>query len=308
MEQDSRNGDATIAPPVRPYRGRFAPTPSGPLHLGSLVAALGSFLDARAHGGAWLLRIEDLDRPRTVPGAIESIQRTLRAHGLDWDEEVVLQAERHPAHALALARLEQAGRLYRCRCRRRMLAGLPRHGAAGPVYPGTCRGKDIPDDERHALRFVVGQEPLLLDDRRLGRSRIAPSSELGDFIVRRSDGLFAYHLATVVDDHDAGVTDIVRGEDLHPATAAQRRLQDALGLRVPRYLHLPLARDAEGRKLSKQNGAEALEDQRVVENLERAAVVLGLPALGTGSVADRLSAWTGAWADAYAPPGEEPAK
>lgn len=298
MDQDSRNPD-TDSVAAATCRGRFAPTPSGPLHLGSLVAALGSFLDARARNGTWLLRIEDLDRPRTVPGTIDSIQRCLRAHGLDWDETVCLQSHRQADHARALAALDQAGRLYRCRCRRSRLAELPRHGPAGPVYPGLCRGTSISDDERHALRFVVDSAPLILDDRRLGSRRIDPVTDLGDFIVRRSDGLFAYHLASVVDDHNAGITDIVRGEDLHPATAAQRLLQDALALPVPRYLHLPLAMAEDGRKLSKQNGAEALDENRARENLESAAAVLGLPMLGEGSVADRLSAWTQVWRDRY---------
>lgn len=247
---------------ARPYRGRFAPSPTGPLHAGSLVAALASWLDARAHGGTWLVRIEDLDPPREVPGAAADILATLDAFGLRSDEPVWYQSARTAAYADALEQLRQRGLVYRCTCSRRQVelaaqaAGLPEG-----VYPGTCRGRavDADDGSPFAWRLRVPDEPIAFDDRACGRCEQSLARDVGDFVLRRSDGLWAYQLAVVVDDAAQGVTDVVRGADLLDSTAVHLHLQRALGLPAPRYCHLPVIVDAMGQKLSKQTGARPIE-------------------------------------------------
>lgn len=266
------------------YRGRFAPTPSGPLHLGSLIAALGSHLEARARGGEWLLRIEDLDPPRVVSGAALAILDTLAAHGLVWDGPVVWQGRRRDAYAAALENLREAGLVYACRCSRKMLGARAlsdaQPGADGPVYPGTCRAAGHPDG---AWRLWVegvksggsASASLCFEDGLLGRVCCDPIRDLGDFVVQRADGVFAYQLAVAVDDAEAGITDVVRGADLLASTPRQILLQRALNLPTPRYLHLPVLLDARGDKLSKQTLAAPLVDSDPLPALRAAMDFLG---------------------------------
>ncbi|QJQ96499.1 MULTISPECIES: tRNA glutamyl-Q(34) synthetase GluQRS [Halomonadaceae] len=234
------------------YRGRFAPTPSGPLHFGSLVAALGSYLDARHQGGAWLLRIEDIDPPRCRPGASDEILRQLEAFGLQWDGPVTYQHARDEAYQQALDHLRDIGLAYPCGCSRKQWQ-------AHAVYPGWCRdGVRAPERSvAWRLRSDLGLRPVEWQDRLFGAQHFDPAA-LGDVVLKRKDGLWAYQLAVVVDDAWQEITDVVRGFDLLDNTPWQRQLQVALGLPEPRYLHLPLIVGADGQKLSKQNLAPAL--------------------------------------------------
>jgi len=238
--------------------GRFAPSPTGPLHFGSLVAAVASWLDARAAGGVWHLRIEDVDATRTVPGAEEAIMRALDALGLHWDGPVVRQRDRTPRYEEALSMLRDRGLAYRCRCSRREIADSGTHGIDGIVYPGTCRDLSLGSEVAGADRFRVDASPVGFDDRLQGFQSQVLARDTGDFVVKRRDGLFAYQLAVVVDDADLGVTDVVRGADLLDSTPRQIALQRALGLPTPRYLHIPAATRS-GEKLSKQTLAPALD-------------------------------------------------
>jgi len=260
----------------RPYVGRFAPSPSGPLHAGSLVAALASFLDARAHRGRWLLRIEDIDEPRTVAGAEGVILGQLEALGLRWDGEPVRQAARHPLYERAFARLRASGRVYGCACVRRELPPGP--------YPGTCRPPAGTGNRPiRSWRFRVEPGVETFTDRWLGPQAQDVAAEVGDFIIRRADGLWAYQLAVVVDDGDQGVTDVVRGADLLDSTARQRQLARALDLPPPRVLHVPLVLDDAGRKLSKQNHAPALDVSRPLDCLRAAWKALGFAELAAAT-------------------------
>jgi glutamyl-Q tRNA(Asp) synthetase len=290
---------------VTGYVGRFAPSPTGPLHAGSLVAALASWLDARAHGGRWLVRIEDVDRPRCIAGMDGLILGQLAACGLWPDEPPWWQHTRDAAYAQALERLREAGAAYPCACTRqdveRALAaqGRPRARFGELVYPGTCRPANggLHGRPARAWRFLVGDEAVVSwHDRRLGAQRQDVAREVGDFVLKRADGCWAYQLAVVVDDAAQGVSDVVRGEDLADNTARQILLQRALGLATPRYLHTPLVRAADGHKLSKQNGAAPLDLADPLAALRAAAAVLGLPALPAGTLADWLPQATRAWA------------
>lgn len=237
------------------YIGRFAPSPTAPLHFGSLVAAAASWLDARAAGGRWLVRIEDLDKARERPGAADTILRQLDALGLAWDGAVVRQSERIALYREALERLQRMGAAYWCGCSRREIAdsALALDGAS--VYPGTCR-EGIPHGRRpRAVRVRTGPQEIRFMDRLQGAIEQSVERAVGDFVVYRADGVFAYQLAVVVDDAAQDVTDIVRGADLLDSTARQIHLQRLLGLPEPRYLHVPVAVNAAGRKLSKQTGA-----------------------------------------------------
>jgi glutamyl-Q tRNA(Asp) synthetase len=255
-----------------PYVGRFAPSPTGPLHLGSLVAAVASHDDARANGGRWLVRIEDVDRPRCVPGATETILNQLQALGLQPNGEVMVQSQRNAAYEAALQHLIQKGWAYPCACsrsdiERALLAqGIEPQRHASAVYPGTCRhglngktGRAWRLNVARVLDDLAGDRVVRWHDRRLGAQSQDVVSEVGDFVLRRADGLWAYQLAVVVDDGAQGVTDVVRGMDLLDNTARQIVLQKALGLPTPRYLHVPLVLGENGEKLSKQNGAQALD-------------------------------------------------
>jgi len=284
------------------YRGRFAPSPTGPLHAGSLTSALGSWLDARAHQGEWLLRIEDIDPPREVRGAGPAIIETLAAFGMESDRPVLWQSEREDRYAQALRQLVDAGLAYPCSCSRRdvELAAAQRGLAAG-VYPGTCRaGPARPGP--HAIRLRVPQPPadhISFEDRAAGPQQQALDETVGDFVLRRADGLWSYQLAVVVDDADAGITDIVRGADLLDNTPRQIWLQRCLGLPSPRTLHLPLVRNAAGEKLSKQTGARALDRSDVMGELRRAWTHLGFAPLGADTPAAFLREAIVQWAEQW---------
>jgi glutamyl-Q tRNA(Asp) synthetase len=244
------------------YRGRFAPSPTGPLHFGSLVAAVGSFLDARTRGGRWLVRIEDLDPPRTRPGAADGILRTLARFGLNWDGEVVQQSHRTDAYRAAFEQLRGAGQLEPCRCSRAQLAALPANQTRTPgeelAHPENCLPGSYRSATAPAWRFKVPDLDVSFVDRVQGPQSQNVARAGGDFVVRRRDGLFAYQLAVVVDDADQGITDVVRGADLLDSTARQILLQQSLHAPRPTYMHLPLAVDASGVKLSKSGDAPAV--------------------------------------------------
>jgi glutamyl-Q tRNA(Asp) synthetase len=253
------------------YRGRFAPSPTGPLHLGSLIAALASYLDARAGAGRWLVRMEDLDPPREQPGAADAILRGLEAHGLYWDEEVMWQSRRHDAYRAALAQLRSAGKLFRCDCTRAMLGP---GGACG----GRCGPRQGAVTEPCAWRVAVDpQSHIVLVDHIQGTLETALGRELPDFTLLRKDGLFAYQLAVVVDDGAQAITDIVRGSDLLESTPRQCYLQGLLGLPTPRYAHLPVITNEFGQKFSKQNHAPPLDNRTAADNLRRALRFLHQP-------------------------------
>lgn len=275
------------------YRGRFAPSPSGPLHFGSLVAALGSYLDARANGGAWLVRMDDLDTPRVVPGAADDILRTLEALGLEWDGEILYQSQRDEHYRAALAELEGLGVAYPCACTRKEIADsvLGRDGAA--VYPGTCRAGLPPGRQARAVRLRVDGQTLEFSDGVQGSIRQNLAREVGDFVIRRADGLFAYQLATVVDDAAQGITHVVRGSDLLYSTPRQMVLQQLLNLPTPRYAHLPVAVNARHEKLSKQTRAAAVSTAHPVLVWRAALDFLGqaLPAEAADAGLDALRRW-----------------
>ncbi|MFN0299911.1 MAG: tRNA glutamyl-Q(34) synthetase GluQRS [Burkholderiales bacterium] len=260
------------------YRGRFAPSPTGPLHFGSLIAALGSFLDARANGGDWLVRIEDLDPPREIPGAADRILSTLDAFGLEWTGKVLYQSTRHPAYEAALDALRARGTTYRCYCTRKEIADAiarrtPRADAPSSVaasllnlgtthelvYPGTCRASARVRRRSFAERVHVDAPATAFQDAVQGTIEQELAREVGDFVVKRADGLFAYQLAVVVDDAYQGITDVVRGADLLDSTPRQIFLGRALGYAPIQYLHLPVAVNASGEKLSKQTRARAID-------------------------------------------------
>lgn len=238
-----------------PTVGRFAPSPTGPLHLGSLVAAVGSFCMARRAGGRWLLRIDDLDQPRVVPGAADAIMRLLERLGLYWDGPVVWQSRRSEAYQAALEQLRRQGLLFDCGCtRREILASAPHPGEEGPVYPGTCRHGLPKGRKARSQRIRVTEQQICFVDGLFGPHRQCLVDAVGDFVLQRADGQFAYQLAVVVDDADAGVTQVVRGADLLGSTPRQVFLQACLGLPVPRYYHLPLVLGGDGEKMSKRHG------------------------------------------------------
>ena len=271
-----------------PYIGRFAPSPSGPLHFGSLVAALASYLDAKAHGGMWRVRIEDVDETRCNSAYAEDILRTLTVFGLNWDGEVVTQSLRKPAYEQAMARLSSASRqplTYLCRCSRKEIADSTMGagvGLEGPIYPGTCRARvnaaAVSDEEIGlATRVLTRSEPICFTDRVQGEIFQVLDTAIGDFVVKRRDGLFAYQLAVVVDDAAEAITDVVRGADLLDSTARQIYLQQLLNLATPRYLHIPVATNAAGQKLSKQTLAPGISAANCVRAIEAALQFLGQP-------------------------------
>ncbi len=280
--------------------GRFAPSPTGPLHAGSLVAALASWLDVRARGpqAQWLVRIEDADTGRCLPGVGETMLSQLAACGLVPDAPPVWQTERAPLYQAALDRLQADGLCYPCGCSRKDIGER--------VYPGTCRN-GLNGKAARAWRFATGKfatDAVRWTDRRLGAQQQDVAAEVGDFVLKRADGPWAYQLAVVVDDAAQGITDIVRGEDLADNTARQILLQRALGLPTPSYLHTPLVRATDGQKLSKQTGAEALDTgtpQAALAALRTAAQVLGLPAQHGATIDEALAAWVAAWRALYNP-------
>lgn len=254
------------------YRGRFAPSPTGPLHFGSLVAALGSCLEARHRGGEWLVRIEDIDPPREVPGSASAILCSLERLGFEWDTAVLYQSSRLAAYAAAIDELNAIGAAYRCSCTRSEVRAA---SGGSDVYPGTCRAVQRSSGRRTAVRVRTPDEPVGFADRLQGIVAQSLSREVGDFIVCRRDGLFAYQLAVVVDDHAQGITEIVRGADLLDNTPRQIHLQRLLGLPTPEYAHLPVVLAPDGRKLSKQTGATPIDSRRPAEALHAALVFLG---------------------------------
>ncbi|AZC26035.1 MULTISPECIES: tRNA glutamyl-Q(34) synthetase GluQRS [Pseudomonas] len=250
------------------YIGRFAPTPSGYLHFGSLVAALASYLDARAVGGRWLLRMEDLDPPREEPGAQSAILKALESYGFEWDGEMIRQSERHDAYAQVLDRLFNQGLAYACTCSRKQLE--PYQG----IYPGLCRNLGHAQDDA-AIRLRVPELEYHFIDRVQGQFRQHLGREVGDFVIRRRDGLYAYQLAVVLDDAWQGITDIVRGADLLDSTPRQLYLQELLGLPQPRYLHVPLITQPDGHKLGKSYRSPPLTEDQAPPLLLRALRALG---------------------------------
>ena len=309
------------------YVGRFAPSPTGALHAGSLVAALASWLDARAHGGKWLVRMEDVDTPRCIPGAAQEILRQLACCGLLPDETPAYQSNRSSGYQAALDQLIQGGSVYPCACSRKDIeVALAAAGATKPphgelVYPGTCRaglrGRQARAWRLHTgffkekwplagvesaqdAHFSIASDASTVDwlDRRLGAQRQDVAAEVGDFVLKRADGLWAYQLAVVVDDAAQGITHVVRGEDLADNTARQILLQAALRYATPSYLHTPLMLAADGHKLSKQNGAQALDlstPQAALQAVNQAAQLLQLPQIHNRTVAEALSDWCSAW-------------
>lgn len=263
-----------IDTPTR-YRGRFAPSPTGPLHFGSLVAAVASFLDARSRDGEWLVRMEDLDPPREVAGAAADILRTLERFGLHWDGPVLQQSTRTAIYNDAIERLRHAGTIYGCACSRREIADSSLPGIEGPVYPGTCRAGFGDGRHERALRVRTDNVTIEFEDRWQGRCECVLARDIGDFVVRRADGLIAYQLAVVVDDADQGITDVVRGADLLFSTPRQLHLQHLLGVASPRYAHLPVAVNANGEKLSKQTDAVGISNEAVLPLLRRVLLFLG---------------------------------
>lgn len=296
--------------PGSAYCGRFAPSPTGSLHFGSLVAALGSYLEARSRHGRWLVRMEDLDGPRCSVAAAEAILRTLEACALHWDGEIVWQAGRTKAYAAAFERLKDAGLLYPCSCTRRELADSAIAADGSARYPGTCRDGLPPGRAARAWRVRVGDAVVAFDDAVQGRVASVLADDAGDFILLRADGLFAYQLAVVVDDAEAHVTHIVRGADLLPSTPRQIFLQQCLGLPTPAYAHLPVAVNADGEKLSKQTLAVPVDAGRPGPALHAALAFLGQhpPPELAGAPPQDILAWAVAnWHLARVPRGPLPA-
>ena len=279
------------------YRGRFAPSPTGPLHFGSLLTAVASYADARAAGGTWLVRMEDLDRPREAPGAARAILEALERFGMQRDESILYQRERTEAYAAALTRLLQAGLAYPCGCTRADIAASGRQGPEGPVYAGTCRAGIATGRRARSMRVRVPSEPIRVPDRIQGDGVQSLAADVGDFVVRRADGIHAYQLAVVVDDAAQGITHIVRGADLLQSTPRQVYLQRSLGLPTPQYAHVPLALDAEGRKLSKSLASAPVDPRDPLPALLHAWRFLGqaAPARRPGSVASFWAHAVSSW-------------
>lgn len=269
------------------YVGRFAPSPTGPLHFGSLVAAVASYLDAKAHGGSWLVRMEDVDITRCSQEASDAILTTLDAFGLHWDGEVVYQSQRTDLYHDVLTELIAKQRVYPCGCSRKEIADSGLLGIDGVVYPGTCRHGLDANKTARAWRFNVQQCGVIaFEDAIQGTISQHLAQQVGDFVLKRADGLFAYQLAVVVDDHLQGVTDIVRGADLLDSTPRQIALQQALGYVTPHYAHIPVATNDQGEKLSKQTLATPINTSKMALQLQQAMRFLGLP---TDSTSDEMS-------------------
>ncbi|MCH2336222.1 MAG: tRNA glutamyl-Q(34) synthetase GluQRS [Pseudomonadales bacterium] len=256
--------------PVKKYVGRFAPTPSGPLHFGSLVTAVASYLDARSNGGTWHVRIDDLDSPRVVIGAERRILTTLEKHGLEWDGPIVRQSSHRDLYKTALENLEKQGLLFTCYCSRKELIGKIK-------YPGTCRDSARPNDVHSSLRIRVPDQPYQFNDLVQGLYSENLSCTVGDFVVSRRDGIPSYQIAVVVDDNNEDVSHIVRGADLMDNTSRQLYLREMLSLPIPRYAHVPVFTHASGIKLSKHSEATAIDDRFSCQNLQTALQVLGQP-------------------------------
>lgn len=262
------------------YRGRFAPSPTGPLHFGSLIAAVASHLEARTRSGAWLLRMEDLDKPREMPGAADDILLTLEAFGFEWDGEIIYQSHRNEAYAYALQQLQDKNLIYPCACSRKEIADSAMnnpalHGLDGLIYPGTCRNGLPLSKAPRAWRIKAGHEQIVFNDAIQGHFSHDLGKEIGDFVLKRADGFFAYQLAVVVDDAEQGITHVVRGADLLDSTSRQIYLQQMLGVPTLAYMHVPVATNSQGEKLSKQTLAPSLNTNNPVKELWHALNFLG---------------------------------
>ena len=263
-------------PTTSVYRGRFAPSPTGPLHFGSLIAALGSFLQARDQQGEWWVRIENIDPPRETAGAIDAILYSLEAHGLTWDGEVQYQLHRQERYAAALDEIQHMGRLYACHCSRQQIANATGHRGGPLIYPGTCRNNPPLGRGPYARRVNTQECHIQFEDTIQGTQRVNLEKDGGDFVLQRSDGLYSYQLAVALDDAEQGMTEVVRGSDLLDSTPRQIFIQQLLGFTPPRYTHLPVAIDvSSGKKLSKQNLAPPLDNKQAEHNLWRALDFLG---------------------------------
>ncbi|MCE0493352.1 tRNA glutamyl-Q(34) synthetase GluQRS [Vibrio salinus] len=269
------------------YVGRFAPSPSGPLHFGSLIAALGSYFQAKSCHGIWLVRIEDIDPPREIPGAASLILKTLEAYGLHWDKSVVYQSQRTEAYQTQIDHWLKEGTAYYCECTRKAIKN------AGGYYPGTCRNKKLENNGQRAVRLKMSEPVISFTDRKHGQLTIPTKLANEDFIIKRRDGLFAYNLAVVLDDIDQGITEIVRGADLIEPTGRQISLYKILGQSPVSYVHLPLALDNHGNKLSKQNHAPAIDITHPKPALLDAMIFLGFEIMEDIKTApvDEIIAW-----------------
>jgi len=257
------------------YRGRFAPSPTGSLHFGSLIAAVASYLEAKTHKGEWLLRMEDLDAPREMPGAADAILKALEAFGFEWDGSVIHQSQRFDAYAAALENLQQQALVYPCACSRKEITDSAIHGIDGLIYPGTCRNGLKAGKQAWAWRIKVEDKTIAFDDAIQGHLSQNLSRDIGDFVLRRADGIYAYQLAIVVDDAEQGVTHVVRGADLLDSTPRQIYLQQKLEVDTPSYAHIPVATNQQGEKLSKQTLAQQVDAQNPVPALWQALNFLG---------------------------------
>ena len=266
---------ANNPPFVTNYRGRFAPSPTGPLHFGTLVAAVGSYLEAKSHDGEWLIRIENLDTPREISGASSEILRTLESLEMEWDHDVVYQSKRNSVYQTTLAILDEYGVIYPCTCTRREIADSSITGVSGPVYPGTCRSNLLNKKQIGALRVITDNSLVKFKDALRGQISQRLESETGDFVLRRADGIYAYQLAVVVDDAEQGITHVVRGADLLDSTPRQIYLQKLLGYPILEYMHLPVVVNNQGKKLSKQNLATPLDISNPVAQLIATISFLG---------------------------------
>lgn len=283
-------------PTISTYCGRFAPSPTGPLHFGSLVAAVGSYLDARSRHGKWLVRIEDLDTHRQVTGADDKILETLEKLGMEWDEKVIYQSQRYELYQAALDFLDKQGLIYSCTCSRREIADSSIVGISGPIYPGTCRDQ-ILTEKQSALRIRTHNQPIEFQDILKGSLSQRLNSDIGDFVLRRADGIFSYQLAVVVDDAAQQITNIVRGADLLDSTPRQVYLQHVLNYATPQFMHLPVVTNAVGEKLSKQTLATPIDLSNAVPQLIAALQFLGQEPPGGLLCTDVSAVWQ--WAIAH---------
>ena len=272
------------------YRGRFAPSPTGCVHFGTLVAAVGSYLQAKSNDGDWLIRMEDVDTTRAIENADTDILNTLEAFGFEWQGEILYQSKRTQYYQYALDTLTEQGLTFPCICSRKILAET-----TSDIYPGTCRHRTLPENKQHAIRLLANNIDIGFEDRVMGKQKQNIQNQCGDFVIKRRDGLFAYQLAVVVDDAEQGITEIVRGTDLLSSTPRQIYLQQLLGYNTPDYCHLPLAVDKQGNKISKSEGASAIEIKHKEKHIFDALAFLGQkpPAALAKSSLDDIWSWAG---------------
>ena len=261
--------------PTKNYRGRFAPSPTGPLHFGSLVTAVGSYLEAKSRNGEWLVRIENQDKPREAPNASDQILRSLEVLGMEWDHKIIYQYNRNETYENVLSLLNNLGLTYSCVCTRKEIADSSISGVSGQIYPGTCRNNGYNKDRSGSIRIRTNNNIIEFTDTLYGHISQKIENEIGDFILRRSDKIYSYQLAVVVDDAAQNITNIVRGADLLDSTPRQIYLQQALGYTIPAYMHLPVVMNKQGMKLSKQNKAAYIDLSSPIKQLIKAINFLG---------------------------------